>query len=185
MLPRFTIPQDPDRSRSGTTQVTLSLVCSRWREIALNTTALWGDVVVIYDAGRERARGPTASFQFGLTAPESLSISVYEALESQIAAISQTSFHVTKLDLASFHSFLLVPILALQLSFYEPAWWMSRTTDVFPRLPEMPSLKELHLCSYPGEFADLTNIYLIPWDQLRVFTLSDNHWSSWMLFNIL
>ncbi|KAM6499673.1 hypothetical protein JOM56_005181 [Amanita muscaria] len=193
----FRIPQERDRSRSGAIQVTLLLVCSRWREIALNSSALWGDIMVIYEAGRERARGLTASFQFvqnwlnraGMT-PISLLIYVHEALESQIAAISQallSSFHVTNLDLASFHSFPLVPMNTLsrlerlRLSLHEPA----RRIGVFPRLPEMPSLKDLHLCLDPDDFVDITNIYLIPWHQLHVFTLSENHWSSQMLFNIL
>ncbi|KIL54631.1 hypothetical protein M378DRAFT_745889 [Amanita muscaria Koide BX008] len=193
----FRIPQERDRSRSGTIQVTLLLVCSRWREIALNTSALWGDIMVIYEAGRERARGLTASFQFvqnwlnraGMT-PISLLIYVHEALESQIAAIPQTllsSFHVTNLDLASFHSFPLVPMNTLsrlerlRLSLHEPA----RRIGVFPRLPEVPSLKDLHLCLHPDDFVDITNIYLIPWHQLHVCTLSENHWSSQMLFNIL
>ncbi|KIL59328.1 hypothetical protein M378DRAFT_169390 [Amanita muscaria Koide BX008] len=194
---RFRIPQGPDRRRSGTTQVTLSLVCSRWRQIVLNTSTLWGDLAVFYEAGREPALGPTASFQFvqnwlnraGMT-PISLSVSINEALESQIAEISQTllsSFHVTNLDLESFHSLLLVPtnnsprLERLHLSLYGPA----RTTDTFPRLPEMPSLKELRLCLHPRDVVDLTNIYTIPWHQLRVFTLSENYWSSQMLFNIL
>src|SRR5258708_6212457 len=92
---QFRIPQERNR---GTTQMTLLLVCSRWREIALTTSALWGDVVVLYDGGRERAHGPTVStFQFvqdwliraGMT-PISLLISVCDTSESQIAAISQT-----------------------------------------------------------------------------------------------
>ncbi|KIL59363.1 hypothetical protein M378DRAFT_169435 [Amanita muscaria Koide BX008] len=194
---KFTIPQEPDNSRLGTTQVTLSLVCSKWREIALNTGTLWGDVMVHYDASREPAQGPTASFQFvhnwlnraGMT-PISLVIFVYEALESQIAAISQTllsSFNVTNLDLDSFYSFFLIPtnnssrLERLYLSLDRA----KRMTDTFPRLPEMPSLKELHLCLNPGDFSvDITNIYLIPWHQLRVFTLA-HHWPSQMLFNIL
>ncbi|KAM6500209.1 hypothetical protein JOM56_003223 [Amanita muscaria] len=196
---KFKIPQTRDHiSRLGTTQVTLSLVCSRWREIALNTSALWGDVVVEYNAGRTRALGPTAPLQFvqnwlnrARTTPISLSIAVHKALESQITAISQTllsSFHITNLTLKSIQCHhLLLPtnnsyyLESLHLSLYEAA----RATDAFPRLPEMPSLKELHFCLLPDEFEDLTNIYLIPWHQLRVFALSDVQWPSQILFNTL
>ncbi|KAM6490771.1 hypothetical protein JOM56_013734 [Amanita muscaria] len=170
----------------------------RWREIALNTRTLWGDVMVYYDAGREWAQGPPASFQSvhnwlnraGMTLI-SLYIYVDEASESQIAAISQTllsSFHITNLgpESAECHHLLLPTnnsyyLEILHFSLYEPA----RATDTFPRLPEMPSLKELHLCLHPDDFVDLTNIYLIPWHQLRVLTLSDIHWSSQILFNVL
>ncbi|KAM6499646.1 hypothetical protein JOM56_005154 [Amanita muscaria] len=192
---KFTIPKERNISRVGTTQVTLSLVCSRWREITLNTSALWADVVVECDVGRRRPRG-TPPFRFvrkwlnraGMT-PISLYISVYEALESQLAAISRTllsSFYITNLRLESIHCHhLLLPtnnsdyLESLHLSLYGLA------RDTFPRLPEMPSLKELHLCLYHSDFVDLTNIYLIPWHQLRVFTICDNPWPSQMLLNIL
>ncbi|KAM6499644.1 hypothetical protein JOM56_005152 [Amanita muscaria] len=194
---KFTIPQEPGL---GSTHVTLSLVCSRWREIALNTSALWADVVVEYDAGSRRAGGPTASFQFiqnwlnrAGTTPISLYIFVYEASESQVAAISQTllsSFRISNLRLASIECHhLLLPtnnsdyLESLHLSLHELE--PGQAADTFPRLPEMPSLKRLHLCLHPGDFVDLTNIYLIPWHQLRVFTLSEIHWSSQILFNIL
>ncbi|KIL59364.1 hypothetical protein M378DRAFT_1012040 [Amanita muscaria Koide BX008] len=193
----FRIPQEPDRTRSGTTQVTLSLVCSSWREIALNTRTLWGDVMVYYDAGRERAQRSTTPFRFvqnwlnrARTTPISLYIYVSDAWEFQIAAISQTllsSFHITNLRLVShkcYHSLLPTNnsyhLESLHLSLYAPA------RDTFPRLPEMPSLKGFHLCVYPDDFVDLPNIYYsIPWHQLRVFTLSEAYWSSQMLFNIL
>ncbi|KIL59329.1 hypothetical protein M378DRAFT_27029 [Amanita muscaria Koide BX008] len=182
-------------ARTGTTQVTLSLACSRWREIVLNTSALWGDVEVIYDARRER-EPTTASFQFvknwlgrARGTPISLTITVFTARKLQIAAISQTllsSFHISNLYLRSIDCPFLVPtnnshhLERLHLSLAGPV-----RTDVFPRLPEMPSLKELHLSLRPGDFVDLANLYLIPWHQLHVFTLHEKHWPSQMLFNIL
>ncbi|KAM6499675.1 hypothetical protein JOM56_005183 [Amanita muscaria] len=192
----FKQPSQTPGARTGTSQVTLSLVCSRWREVVLNTSELWGDVAVDYDARREREPA-TTSFQSahdwlnraGMT-PISLSISVYKGLESQVTAISQTllsSFHDTSLDVGSFYSFLLVPtnnlsrLERLKLTLYKP----ERTTNNFPRLSEMPSLKELYLRLDPGDFVDITNIYLIPWHQLRVFHLSENYWPSQMLLNIL
>ncbi|KIL59524.1 hypothetical protein M378DRAFT_169173 [Amanita muscaria Koide BX008] len=192
----FREPSQTPGTRPGTTQVTLPLVCSRWKEVVLNTSELWGDVAVDYHARREREPA-TTSFQSahnwlnraGMT-PISLSIYVYGALESQVAAISQillSSFHVTSLEVRSFHSFLLVPtnnlsrLEGLTLTLYKPM----RTTNNFPRLSEMPSLKELYLHLDPGDFVDITSIYLIPWHQLRVFHLSENYWPSQMLLNIL
>ncbi|KIL59360.1 hypothetical protein M378DRAFT_169431, partial [Amanita muscaria Koide BX008] len=186
--------QIPD-TRTGATQVTLSLVCSRWREVVLNTSELWGDVAVEYHAGE---RGPaTTSSQSahnwlnraGMT-PISLAIRVFGASESQVAAISQillSSFHVTSLDVRSFYSSLLAPtnnlsrLERLKLTLYRPM----RTTNNFPRLSEMPSLKALDFRLDLGKFVDITNIYLIPWHQLRVFRLSQYYWPSRMLLNIL
>ncbi|KIL59348.1 hypothetical protein M378DRAFT_169413 [Amanita muscaria Koide BX008] len=195
----FIVPPFDDSMRSGTTQVTLSLVCSRWREIALNTSTLWGDVMVRYYPRRKPARGPTASFQFvqdwliraGVT-PISLYIYVYGALESEIAAISQTllsSFHITNLELESVecHRFL----LPTNNSYYLERLHLtldaelSVPIDAFPPLPEMPSLKELCLCLDLNFFRDLRDIYAIPWHQLRVLNLCGNTWPSQILFNIL
>ncbi|KAM6499676.1 hypothetical protein JOM56_005184 [Amanita muscaria] len=189
-------PSQTPGTRTGATQVTLSLVCSRWREVVLNTSELWGDVAVDYHAIGERELA-TTSFQSahnwlnraGMT-PISLSIYVFGASESQVAAISQmllSSFHVTRLDVRSFYSSLLAPtnnlsrLERLKLTLYRPR----RTTHNFPRLSEMPSLKELYFRLDLGKFVDITNIYLIPWHQLRVFHLSQYYWPSRMLLNIL
>ncbi|KAM6499684.1 hypothetical protein JOM56_005192 [Amanita muscaria] len=196
----FIIPQDPERSRSGTTQVTLSLVCSRWRDIVLNTNALWGDVAVIYDASKEREPA-TASFQFvkswldraGRT-PISLYISVFKASRgSQIAAISQTfssSFRITNLKLESRQCHHL--LLPTYNSYYLERLHLTldglvRRNYIFPRLPDMPFLKELDLNLRPLDFVDLTNLYLIPWHQLRVLTFSGSlcHWPFQILLDIL
>ncbi|KIL63090.1 hypothetical protein M378DRAFT_25286 [Amanita muscaria Koide BX008] len=186
----FEEPSQTPGTRTGATQVTLSLVCSRWREVALNTSELWGDVAVEYHAGeREPQSAHNWLNRAGMT-PISLSISVFRASESQVAAISQillSSFHVTSLDVGSFYSFLLVPtnnlsrLERLKLTLYKP----ERTTNNFPRLSEMPSLKALDFRMDLDNFVDITNVYLIPWHQLRVFRLRQYYWPSQMLLNIL
>ncbi|KAM6499688.1 hypothetical protein JOM56_005196 [Amanita muscaria] len=195
------IPNDTDHQwqwRNTTTQVIISLVCSKWRIIAISTSELWNTVTVVFWAS------PDIDLDHGLenvqawlnragTSSISLSILIRAVLEEPVLHKIRQSLlsypgQIRDLDLQSIGNFL-VPIdtsCHLQnLSLKYQCLMRFANCEEFPHLPSLPSLKVLRLILLPYHLTDYRNLYAIPWHQLSIFDNSHSYWPSRICLHIL
>ncbi|KAM6499687.1 hypothetical protein JOM56_005195 [Amanita muscaria] len=190
------IPNDVDQWRNTTTQVIISLVCSKWRAIALSARELWNSVTVVLCTSRD------VNIDHGLenvqtwlnrAGPSSISLSIVAHTilkEPDACKIRQSllSYPIRDLDVRSigFGAFFIPSgtschsVKNLSLT-YE---WVTNCVG-FPGLPSLPSLKVLRLFINQYYLKNYKNLYAIPWHQLSVFDNGHNYWPSRICLHIL
>ncbi|KAM6499689.1 hypothetical protein JOM56_005197 [Amanita muscaria] len=182
--------------RNIATQETISLVCSKWRKIALGTSELWNSATVMFcafqgvdlDHALENVR---AWLDRAGTSSISLSIIAFGAEEPHVRKIRQAllSYQIRRLDLQSIGAFLVPSDTSCHLKSLSLTYELSEPGRVkrveFPNLPSLPSLKVLRLFFHPYDFTDHRNLYTIPWHQLSIFDNSHTYWPSRICLHIL